>query len=95
MAVHYVCKTIILSQGILGPKEVRGRYVILPCYHSFSQMSYNTCIEHTIHLMATHFIKALCIPSLSKTKNQIDAEDDFNVDVSIDIEASTDDAEAI
>ena len=55
-------------------------------------MSYNMCIEHTIHLMATHFIKALCIPSLSKTKNQID---DFNVDVSIDIEASTDDAEAI
>ena len=45
--------------------------------------------------MATHFIKALGIPSLSKTKNQIDAEDDFDVDVSMDIEASTDDAEAI
>ena len=58
-------------------------------------MSYNRCIEHTIHLMATHFIKALGIPSLSKTKNQIDAEDDFDVDVSMDIEASTDDAEAI
>ena len=58
-------------------------------------MSYNRCIEHTIHLMATHFIKALGIPSLSKTKNQIDAKDDFDVDVSMDIEASTDNAEAI
>ena len=42
--------------------------------------------------MATHFVKALGIPALSKTKQQIDIEDDFDVDVSMDIEASTDDA---
>ena len=46
-----------------------------------------------IHLMATHFIKALGIPSLSRTKQQI--EDGFNVDVSMDPEASTDDAKEI
>ena len=40
--------------------------------------------------MATHFVKALGIPALSKTKQQIDIEDDFDVDVSMDIEASTD-----
>ena len=65
--------------------------MILFHHHSYSQMFYTRCIEHTIHLMATHFIKALGIFSLSKTKQQID----FDVDVSMDIEALTDDAEAI
>ena len=55
---------------------------------------YTRCIEHTIHLIATHFIKALGITSLSKTKQQI-IEDDFDVNVSMNIEVSTDNAEAI
>ena len=47
-----------------------------------------------IHFMATHFIKALDITSLSKTKQQI-IEDNFDVDVSMNIEASIDNAKAI
>ena len=31
----------------------------------------NRCIEHTLHLMATHFIAALKIPSLRKTKGDL------------------------
>jgi hypothetical protein len=42
--------------------------------------------------MATHFVKALGIPALSKTKQQIGIEDDFDIDVSMDIEVSTDNA---
>ena len=45
--------------------------------------------------MATHFIKALGIPLVSRTKQQVDIDDDFDVDVSMDIEVLTDDAEAI
>lgn len=77
--------------------------MFLFCHHSCSQVFYTRCIEHTIHLMATHFIKALGIPSLLKAKHQTnigdesvdELADNFDVDVSMDIEASTDDAEAI
>ena len=46
--------------------------------------AYNSSYGYSLH-------QALGIPSLSKTKQQID----LNVDVSMDIEALTDDAEAI
>jgi hypothetical protein len=63
-----------------------------------------------MHCVAYHFIKALGIPSLTKTKrkltkkggaeddnedNDADGEDEADIDVSMDIEASPDDAEAI
>ena len=65
------------------------------CNCDYFEMLYTKCIKHMIHLMATHFIKTLGITLLSKTKQKINIEDDFDVDVSMDIEASTDDAEAI
>ena len=65
------------------------------CNCGYFQMLYTRCIEHTIHLMATHFIKTLGITLLLKTKQKINIENDFNIDVLMDIEASTNDAEAI
>ena len=57
-----------------------------------------SCIEHTLHLMATHFISALKIPSLRTTKGELrkaqndmddvdDEEDENDVDTSMDVEA--------
>ena len=62
-------------------------------------------MEHAFHVSAKHFTAALNIPSLEKTKRQIHGtgagksdEDEFNeddVDTSMDVEASTNDSEAI
>ena len=66
-------------------------------------------MEHVFHVSTKHFIVALNIPSLKKTKRQIhggsskltqaEDEDEFNedydVDTSMDIEASTEDSDAI
>jgi hypothetical protein len=66
-----------------------------------------SCVDHSMHRAAYHFIKALHIPSLSKTKSALQAEDDQNggdepevldeedTDVSMDIEASADDVAAM
>lgn len=66
------------------------------------------CIEHTFHLMAWHFIKALRIPALATSRRRIcqDAsseddgtgngdDDDFDVDTSMEVEAAEDDVLAI
>ncbi|KAM6502733.1 hypothetical protein JOM56_002710 [Amanita muscaria] len=66
------------------------------------------CIEHTFHLMACHFIKALKIPALATNRRPIhqDAsseddgtgngdDDDFDVDTSMEVEAAEDDVLAI
>ena len=57
----------------------------------------NSCMEHIVHLMACHFIKALSIPLLWQSCQQVHSstEDEFNVDTSTEIEASVDDTEAI
>ena len=57
----------------------------------------NSCMEHTVHLMACHFVKALGIPLLRQSRQQVHSstEDEFNVDTSTEIEASVDDTEAI
>ncbi len=66
-------------------------------------------MEHAFHVSAKHFTAALNIPSLEKTKRRIhgggskltqaEDEDEFNedydVDTSMDIEASTEDSDAI
>jgi hypothetical protein len=69
-----------------------------------------SCIEHTIHLMACHFTRALSIPALNKTKRRLhtqsinntkdddmddEPDEDLDVDVSMDIEATENDADAI
>ncbi|KAH9977016.1 hypothetical protein BGW80DRAFT_1249827 [Lactifluus volemus] len=83
-------KTLDPSKKRLVAKEVCGR-----------------CIEHTIHLMACHFISALNVPGLAWTKTKIhgsaagglgdepDFEDPFDVDTSLDVDASPEDAEAM
>ncbi len=71
-------------------------------YHS------SRCIDHSMHLAAYHFIKALGISSLIRKRQQRkqgteddeeageeEEEDEADVDVSMDIEASADDAEAM
>jgi hypothetical protein len=68
---------------------------------------YCRCIEHSIHLMACHFVTALNVPGIGRTKKKIHApgsaqqdladefEESFDVDISIDVEALPDDAEAM
>jgi hypothetical protein len=68
---------------------------------------YCRCIEHSIHLMACHFVTALNVPGIGRTKKKIHApgsaqqdladefEESFDVDISIDVEALPNDAEAM
>ena len=70
-------------------------------------MIYDRCIEHSIHLMACHFVTALNVPGLGRTKAKLHAsssgqqeigdefDESFDVDTSTEIEASADDAEAM
>ena len=69
------------------------------------------CIEHTIHLMACHFVTALNIPGIRRTKQKLcqqangldkgeegelnEVNKPFDVDTSMEVEASSDDVEAI
>ena len=72
------------------------------------------CIDHSMHRAAYHFIKALGIPSLTKTRRKTsqgsaddenpngviqakdnEGEDEADINTSIDIDASADDAEAM
>ncbi|KAM6491480.1 hypothetical protein JOM56_013049 [Amanita muscaria] len=73
----------------LVAKEVRGR-----------------CIEHTVHLMACHFVTALNVPGLGRIKQKIHAsrsggqdqdefDESFDVDTSMEVEASSEDADAM
>ncbi len=75
----------------------------------------NRCIDHSMHRAAYHFINALGIPSLTKTKKTLkthavenihnteaeDSEDDeakddnADIDISMELEASADDLEAM
>ena len=67
---------------------------------------YDSCIEHTIHLMASHFVSTLWISSLCKTKQQIHGADnddckvdeydeEYDIETSMEIEASENDVDAI
>ena len=67
---------------------------------------YHRCIEHSIHLMACHFVTALDVPGIGRTKKKIHApnsaqqelnefEEGFDVDISMEVEALPDDAEAM
>ena len=78
------------------------------------------CIEHTIHLMACHFVTALNVPGIRRTKQKLcqqanednacqqadglnkgeegelnEVNEPFDVDTSMEVEASSDDVEAI
>ncbi|KAM6498413.1 Ribonuclease H-like domain containing protein [Amanita muscaria] len=89
VAVRYVCKALDPDEERLEVKEIRGR-----------------CIEHTIHLMASHFVSALQITSLHKAKQRIHGPDysdgevdeydeEFDVEISVELEASENDVDAI
>jgi len=47
-------------------------------------------MEHTVHLMAYHFVKALGIPLLRQSPQQVHSsmEDEFDIDTSTEIEVS-------
>jgi hypothetical protein len=53
------------------------------------------CIEHTVHLMASHFVSALHVPGLAKAKAKIHASAhckgsmDYDRDPPIDVDSST------
>ncbi|KAF9455546.1 hypothetical protein BDZ94DRAFT_662561 [Collybia nuda] len=66
------------------------------------------CINHTTHLSAAHFVKALGIPKLLKSKQRLhatgamessddesDDEDDFDINISMDIDADDYETEAL
>jgi len=72
----------------------------------YTDAIYYRCIEHSIHLMACHFVTALDVPGLGQTKAKLHAsssgqqgidefDESFDVDTSTEIEASADDAEAM
>jgi hypothetical protein len=107
VAVHYVCNALDPAGERLYAKEIRGQYV-----HSLSirvicpEKLYDSCIEHTIHLMASHFVSALWSSSLRKTKQQIHGADnddcevdeydeEYDIETSMEIEASENDVDAI
>jgi hypothetical protein len=67
---------------------------------------YRRCIEHSIHLMACHFVTALKVPGIGRTRAKIHAsspaqqdlnefDESFDVDISMEVEASSNDAEAM
>ena len=79
-------------------------------YHENGVTDYfASCIEHTIHLMASHFVSPLNISSLQNSRKNIhgiadnidgdaginDHEEDFNVDTNMEVKASGDDDDAI
>ena len=66
-------------------------FVMQNLFHDFK----NSCIEHTSHLMACHFISMLGIPLLQQSQQVHSMEDEFDVDTSTEIEVSVDDTEAI
>ena len=72
----------------------------------YSYTVYERCIKHSIHLMVCHFMTALNVPGLGQTKAKLHASssgqqvvDEFDkgldIDTSIEIEASADNAEAM
>ena len=72
----------------------------------YSYTVYERCIKHSIHLMVCHFMTALNVPGLGRTKAKLHASssgqqvvDEFDkgldIDTSMEIEASADDAEAM
>ena len=78
MAVQHVCKTLDPQAERLDAKEVRGRYVIrafVKVHRYSSTIIYGRCIEHSIHLMACHFVTALNVPGIGRTKAKIHASD--------------------
>jgi hypothetical protein len=112
VAVRHVCKTLDPWAERLDAKEVRGRYVFFNFFTLLLGLSplicivYCRCIEHSIHLMACHFVTALNVPGIGRTKAKIHApdsaqqevnefEESFDVDISMEVEASSDDAEAM
>lgn len=58
-------------------------------------MSQNRCIEHTMHLMACHFVKALKIAPLAHAKQQLHAKgkDEIEETEEADLEAGDDEDE--
>jgi len=56
----------------------------------------NSCMEHTSHLMVCHFVSALGILLLRQSWQQVHStEDEFDVDISTEIEVSVDDTKAV
>lgn len=67
---------------------------------------YYRCIEHSIHLMACHFVTALNVPGLGRTEAKLhvpnsaqqvtdEFDEGFDIDTNMEIEASADDTEAM
>jgi hypothetical protein len=72
----------------------------------YSYTIYKRCIEHSIHLMVCHFVTALNVPSLGQMKAKLHAsslgqqvvdkfDEGLDIDTSMKIEASADNAEAM
>src|SRR5258705_8791820 len=108
VAVRTVCKKLNPTQQHLKPKQVCILYVsivnvsAIPAHYHSSR-----CIDHSMHRAAYHFIKALGISSLTRKRQRRkqgaeddeeadeEEEDEADVDVSMDIEATADNAEAM
>ena len=63
MSACYVCGTLDPDGEELDVKEICGWYKNILLYKTFFDFR-NSCMEHTIHLMACHFVGALGIPLL-------------------------------
>lgn len=107
VAAQYVCEKLDPTGEILIPNEVRGRYGFISVYTSFHSLiplniSLFRCIEHTMHLMASHFVAALGIPSLQKSRHHVhgtnigdEYDEELDVETNTNIEVSEDDVEAV
>jgi hypothetical protein len=67
----------------------------------FALLTLYSCMEHTLHLSASHFVQALQVPSIMKTNQSLqdlakifDNELDFDIDDSTEVIADLSDAEA-
>src|SRR5258708_33519463 len=83
-------------------------FILLLGYIAAHLHIYCRCIEHSIHLMACHFVTVLNVPGIGRMKKKIHApgsesaqqdlnefEESFDVDISMEVEALPDDMEAM
>jgi len=72
VGARYVCEDLDPSGLELQAKEIRGRCaLIFQVARIFLTCSSISCFDHTFHLMACHFVKALNIPGLQKARQQV------------------------
>src|SRR5712691_6371946 len=110
VAVRTVCNELDPSRRHLKAKEVRILYVFFQIpFPMFCVNNSFRCIDHSMHRAAFHFVRELSVPSTRKGKYKSrtedadgdDAEGDLmgddnpDIDISMDIDASADDAEAM